>query len=242
MLTHRKLRHKVHALVFNDDLAIVDRTLPLPCPAWAADTEKLKSVVAGKLSQIAHRGTELSTDLEAMRVLEQQATAMLHSSIHCAAIAKSVAAAERHGGKLAMLTTIAWRRFRLGQTSTTIAADLGITACVVRRQVASLAEVARRIYPDPSLHLPRKHNSKQIARPFLGGEGGTRGTRAIRQEKIEEMRRLRAQGQTYFVIARAVGCHYLTVMKYLKPRKCAALTAICTSGENFNGELTHAGI
>lgn len=168
MLGYRKWSRTVQGLAYNDNLTVEDRSLTLPCPAWAADLEKLRRVVAGKLVQKTFTGVTIPTDLDALRLLEEKANAYL-STTSIRAWQKSLETVARHGGPLAFLTAIAWRRFRLGQRSTTIAADLGVTPCVVRRQAAGLAEIARRLYPDPELHLPRKHNSKTQTRPFRGG-------------------------------------------------------------------------
>jgi hypothetical protein len=159
---------QVNGLYHSDKLTLEDRSTTLPCPQWAADLEKLRRVVAGKLVQKAHAGTAIPTDLDTLRVLEQRAAV-----IDCRSggnVWRSTVVAAQHGGPLALLNAIAFRRFRLGQVSTQIAAELGISPQVVRRQAAGLAEVARRLYPDPALHLPRKHNSKTVTRPFHGGE------------------------------------------------------------------------
>jgi hypothetical protein len=168
MNTHKlKWTPQVNGLYHSDKLTLEDRSTTLPCPAWAADLEKLRRVVAGKLCQKAVAGTHIPTDLNTLHELEQRAAAI--SCRSGGASWQSTVVAARHGGPLALLTALAWRRFRLGQVSTQIAAELGISPCVVRRQTAGLAEVARRLYPDPSLHLPRKHNSKTTYQPFRGG-------------------------------------------------------------------------
>jgi hypothetical protein len=153
---------------FKQSMSTRDAAPPNPTPAWAHDIEKLRRVVSAKLCQIARRpGTDTPTSLPELAALESQAIKVLCAGApRCKEYRVALERMQRAGGPLAFLTALAWRRFRLGQQSPTIAADLGVTPCVVRRQAAELALIARRMYPEPDMHLPRAHNAKIEIQPY----------------------------------------------------------------------------
>lgn len=167
------------------DFMQIAKAKTLPCPAWAADIVKFRRAVAGKLCQAAHHYGDIPNDLESLRIVEQKAVALLCKGNGCRNYKTSLDSATRNGGLLGFFTAIAWRRFRLGQSSTTIAADLGVSPSVVRRHAAGIAHVARRMYPAPALHLPPAHNSKVVVRPFPELSWSRRAVTRTRQ--VEEI-------------------------------------------------------
>jgi hypothetical protein len=215
MLRRRKWTCEENGLFHSDKLTFDERSTTLPCPAWAADNKKLKQVVVAKLLRKAHMWAvlhyvpEIPTNLDYVRALEKKERVSGSNEVW----KKHLEAVERFGGPAALLTAIAWRRFRLGQTSTVIAEALGISPQVVRRHAAGLAEIARGLYPDPALHLPRNHRSKTVTHLFFG--------RPVYSE--ESRARMSAAAKASW-------------------QRRKALTQIGNTEDISNGELTQAGV
>jgi hypothetical protein len=215
----KKWTPEENGLYNSDRLTFEEHSTSLPCPAWAASNEKLKQVVVAKLLRKAKMGAVLNyvpvipTNLDFLRALEIQSQEQVRKHEHLKEWRTHHEAAARHGGPAALLTAIAWRRFRLGQTSPVIAESLGISPQVVRRHASSLAEIARQLYADPALHLPRNHRSKIVTRPFFAPR----------------------------VFSAAAKANMSAAAKASWQRR-KALTPIGNTGDTFNGKPTQASV
>ena len=128
-------------------------------PAWALDDGKFRRVLIARIYRYGSRGplpkepslktstrianrmerVQRNVDEKAMPQYQRQLRAVHRQHI------------KRAGGYAEFITAIAWRSYRLGETSTAIAEALGCKPVVVRQHLRRLNNIARQLFPEDCL-------------------------------------------------------------------------------------------
>jgi hypothetical protein len=128
-------------------------------PPFALNNEQLQKVLLTRAWRYGHHGTPLPEDADWQQV-NREATARAlqprHISSTCPLLQKAmytahIMAIARAGGYMQLQSSIAWKRWRLGEDSVQIAEELGISPGAVRIILQRLRDIGRMLGYDCGL-------------------------------------------------------------------------------------------